>query len=298
MRFCFFTSLLLLVAVNLYAQSRDNMQWWNDKHNWDGYTPWFNMMTTSAAYFGPNALPVPDIREGRVADAYKFEFRPEAHLSKGDQTYDFYTSLIIPLANVASFEVFIVPFEYYKMDTLTRDERLVRSYNPVGHAGGDFWFGTNIQLVKDRAFPDLLFSAYFKTASGTNLDDARYTDAPAYYLMLNAGKTIWEQKERALKLRLFGSLGVYIWQTWNVHHSQDDAIAYGLGLRLENKSFFSRLSFAGYSGYINNGDRPNVLRFQLGTQHRTLNWIFKYQYGITDFDYHTLSLALVFSLKP
>ena len=291
-RILIFLILSLSFQQMLKAQSGD-LDWWTDKHNWDGHTPWFNMMTTSAAYFGPNALPVPELRDGLVEQEYSFEFRPEAHLSTGDQTYDLYTSFIAPLAGVASFEVFLVPIEYYKMDTLTRDERLARNFNAEGNAGGDFWFGTNIQLLKNRRFPDLIFSAYFKTASGTNLTDARYTDAPAYYLLLNGGKTIVLNDDKNIQLRVFAHLGAYIWQTWSKEHSQDDALAYGIGARLQSPKYFCKMAFSGYHGYLNNGDRPNVFRAQLGTYNRTMNFVLKYQYGINDFDYQSIGLSTI-----
>ncbi len=268
--------------------------WWGIKHNWDGHTPWFNMMTTSAAYMGPNALPIPQLREGLVENQFQFEFRPEAHFSKGDDTYNLYTSFITPLRGIASFEVFLVPFEYYKMDTITRDERLARSYNAEGHAGGDFWFGTNIQIVKDKRFPDLLFSAYFKTASGTNLADARYTDAPGYYLLLNAGKSIIINKEKNIQLRFFGHLGTFIWQTWSDINSQDDAVVYGIGARIQNSKYFFKADFSGYHGYLNNGDRPNAIRMQTGTYNNKLNIIARYQIGINDFDYQTIGVSLIY----
>ena len=142
-------------------------------------------------------MPAIDVKLGNLK--FQFEFRPEAHLSKGDDTYNLYTSFIAPLKGVASFEVFLVPSEYYKMDTLIRDERFARNYNAEGYAGGDFWFGTNIQIVKGKKFPDLLFSAYFKTASGTKLEDARYTDAPTYYLLVNGGKSLMLKKEKNIE---------------------------------------------------------------------------------------------------
>jgi len=289
--------IILLMTISLQqlcAQQKGDLDWWTNKHNWDGHTAWFKMMTTSAAYFGPNALPVPQLREGLVEQEYSFEFRPEAQLSQGDQTYDLYTSFIVPLAGVASFEVNLVPIEYYKMDTLTRDERLARNYNAEGHAGGDFWFGTNIQIIKDSRLPDLLLSVYFKTASGTNLSDARYTDAPAYYMVINAGKTISFDSKSNMQIRLFGQLGAYIWQTWSEEHSQDDAFTYGIGARLQNEKYFTKFEFSGYYGYLNNGDRPHVFRAQMGTYNRALNLVLKYQYGISNFDYQSIGLALIY----
>ncbi len=296
----YFTRLIILILISLSfqlsltAQKDGELDWWTDRHNWDGHTAWFNMMTTSAAYLGPNALPVPIVKDGLVEQEYSFEFRPEAHISPGDKTYDLYTSFIAPLGGVASFEVFIVPIEYYKLDTNTRNERLARNYNAEGHAGGDFWFGTNIQIVKNKKFPDLMFSAYFKTASGTNLSDARYTDAPAYYFLLTSGKTVDIDKSKNISLRLSAHLGVYIWQTWIEEHSQDDAVAYGISARLQNERYFCKLSFSGYSGYLNNGDRPNVFRAKVGTYNKPLNFVLNYQYGITDFEYQSFGISLIY----
>jgi hypothetical protein len=280
--------------LNIYSQD-DDYEWWVIKHNWDYHTQWNHYMTTSAAYFGPNALPVPDLRDGRVEQEYRFELRPEAHLSKGDQTYDIYTSIIIPLAKVASFQVFLVPSEYYKMDTITRDERFARHINAEGYAGGDFWFGTNIQIVKDRIFPDLIFSAYFKTASGTTLSDARYTDAPAYYMLLNGGKDVKQFGET--NLRLYGHLGVYIWQTWSDVNSQDDAFAYGFGTKLYNNNFYATAELSAYHGYLNIGDRPAVVRVQYGLIRNKHEWVFRCQQGINDFKYLSLSVAYIYTIK-
>jgi len=294
----------LLFPVSAIAQ---DMSWWNNKHNWDGATPWFRMMTTSAAYMGPNALPIPEILEGKPNAIYEMEIRPEAHLSKGDQTYDLFTSIKVPLGNRASFEAFLVPIEYYKMDTITRDERLARNYDAKGFAGGDFWFGTNVQVFKEHNnIPNVQMSFYFKTASGTVLSDARYTDAPAYYVLVNAGKDISSfggtEGNEKYKLRLFGSLGTYIWQTHSDFHNQDDAWVYGLGLSLQEGVKFARIALAGYQGYLNNGDRPSVVRMQIGTrrikavENKHLFWSFRYEIGLNDFKYHTLGLGLTYSL--
>ncbi len=283
---------LSLFTLPLLAQNY-NFDWWIAKHHWDGHIQWNHMMNTSAAYFGPNALPVPDLRDGRVSSQYRFEIRPEAQLSKGDQTYDLYTSFIAPLGkNIASFEVFLVPSEYYKLDTITRDKRLARHINAEGYCGGDFWFGTNIQIVRDKRFPDLVFSAYFKTASGTNLSDARYTDAPAYYMLLNAGKDIYQNKDNTL--RLYGHLGAYIYQTWSDTNSQDDAYAYALGIKYSSPNFYLTAELSAYHGYLNNGDQPAVLRFQYALKKEHFDWRWRYQYGIHDFEYQSFSFAMIY----
>lgn len=290
---------ILLLPTKLGAQ---DMTWWNDKHNWDGSTPWFRMMTTSAAHMGPNALPIPEIGEGLANEYASFEMRPQAHLSKGDQTYDLYTSIKVPFATFGSFEAFLVPVEYYKMDTMTRDERLARNYDAKGFAGGDFWFGTTLNLLHGQnRLPDVSMAFYFKTASGTQLDDARYTDAPAYYILLNAGQDVFYFGEKSdVKLRIFGSLGTYVWQTHSDIHNQDDAWVYGLGVSIQNKYRYARIVYAGYNGYLNNGDRPMVLRMHFGTRpdilssNRKIYWSFRYEIGLQDFNYHTLGLGLTY----
>lgn len=284
------------LQLSSYGQDNGDFDWWVSKHNWDYKTQWNHYMTVSAAYFGPNALPVPDLRDGRVEQEYRLEIRPEAHISKGDQTYNLYTSIIAPLGKVVSFQVFLVPSEIYKLDTFTRDERFARHQKAQGYAGGDFWFGTNIQVLKDKKFPDLVFSAYFKTASGTTLSDARYTDAPAYYLLLNAGKEIGQLGENML--RVYGHFGVYIWQTWSESNSQDDAFAYAFGSKLYNSNYYATAELSAYHGYLNVGDRPAVIRFQYGLIGNKHEWIFRYQAGIYDFKYHSFSVAYIYTIKP
>ncbi len=285
---------ILLILVNQASAQDDDLSWWNKKHNWhSGDEPWFRQMNASASYFGPNALPVPKMREGLISPYYQVEIRPEMHLSKGDDTYDLYTEFQIPFKGVASFEVFLVPIEYYSMDTITRDHRRARSLDPSGFAGGDFWFGTNFQILKDKTYlPDIIASAYYKTASGTNLSNARYTDTPAYYMLINFGKNIF--KNDKFTLRIFGHLGTYIWQTLSNVNSQDDSWVYGIGVSANYNKYFFRTIFTGYHGYLNNGDRPNVFKAQLGTIKQGLNWQFFYQYGIHDFAYQSVGVSLIY----
>ncbi|MCK5846703.1 MAG: hypothetical protein KAG84_04635 [Bacteroidales bacterium] len=288
-----FIAVFLLVLVQQISAQGD-FSWWNEKHDWhQGDEPWFRQMNTSAAYFGPNALPVPDMREGLISPLFKVEFRPEMHLSKGDNTYNLYTSLQIPFKGIASFEMFLVPIEYYSMDTITRDERMARSYDPTGTAGGDFWFGTNFQVVKGmKYFPDIIASFYFKTASGTNLSNARYTDTPGYYALINMGKNIISNKKIAL--RAFGNIGSYIWQTQSNTNSQNDAIAYGLGISAKYDMYLLRAIYTGYYGYLNIGDRPSVFRLQVGTEKEGFNWQLRYQIGIHNFDYNSFGISLLY----
>lgn len=289
--------LVLTSTTFVYAGDFEDYTWWNAIHHYDGHSPWYFYLKTSAANWGPNALPVPYLNEGLIHEKYSFEFRPEAHLSKGDKTYDLFTSLKIPLGKRVDFEVFLVPIEYFVMDTATSIARFVRHPDGRNYAGGDFWFGTNFQILEEKNnHPSIVASFYFKTASGTGMEYIRYTDAPGYYFNLSFGKNIFQNKEANKSLRIFGQSGFYAYQTWDPLHNQDDCLSYGIGAKYSTKLFWLRGALAGYLGYLNNGDRPSVFRIQLGTQREKLNFAIKYQGGIHDFNYQTIGFSSIYSL--
>jgi len=284
-------------AEKVYSGDFEDYSWWNAVHHYDGFSPWYYYFNTSSAYFGPNALPVPNLNEALITQKYTFELRPEAQLSKGDKTYNLFTSLKIPLGNKADFEVFLVPIEYFSMDSATRFNRYVRHLDASGFAGGDFWFGTNFQILKNHpTLPDIVASFYFKTASGTGMEYIRYTDAPGYYMNLSFGKDVFQNKEKKTTLRLFGHGGFYAYQTWDPIHNQDDCLAYGFGAKYSSQTLWIRAVVAGYLGYLNNGDRPAVIRLQMGTQREKLNFALKYQGGIHDFKYQTIGISTIYSI--
>ena len=287
---------LIVGSGKLKAGDFEDYTWWNAVHNYDGYSPWYYYLKTSAAYWGPNALPVPNLNEALITHKVTFEFRPEAHLSKGDKTYDIFTSLKLPLGKRVDFEVFLVPIEHFSMDSATRFERYVRHIDASGFAGGDFWFGTNFQIVKSKGLlPDMVASFYFKTASGTGMEYIRYTDAPGYYMNLSFGKNIYQSDDKKNTLRIFGHGGFYAYQTWDPLHNQDDCISWGIGTKYSGERLWARAVLAGYWGYQNNGDRPAVVRFQVGTHGKKLNFALKYQEGIHDFAYQTIGLSTIYS---
>lgn len=295
--------IVLFLFFNILSNSgisRDtgDYEWWIKIHQWDGYTPWLHMITTTAKYFGPNALPVPQINEARISSTMYLKFRPEMHLSQGDNTFDLYSSFKAPIGKRADIHFFMVPVEYFSMDTITRDERFVRHRVPKGFAAGDLWFGTNIQLVKDHGrWPDMVLSLYCKTASGGALEWARYTDTPGYSFLVAFGKKVYKNDEKKSSFRIFGHGGLFVYQTWSLVNPQMDAIAYGIGGRWERNNFYLKGSFAGYWGYWGTGDRPSVVRINLGTQHKKVNWGLYYQGALYDTKYQSFGISTTFVLK-
>lgn len=284
---------LLLLAAFFKSNAQD-FEWWNNKHNWDGVTHWSRYIILSPKFLGPNALPVPQIKNGLLNNEFTLQLAAENHQSKGDKTSNIFTRLNIPLQkNKVALSIKYVPIEYYSLDTITRDERRARHLDAKGFATGDVYFGTQIQLVKNHEkLPDLLISINLRTASGSKLSDARYTDTPGYYFDISGGKTYLLNKKQLKSIRPFAMLGFYVWQTFRQDYYQDDALLYGLGCNLNFENFTLTNAFGGYRGYIGNGDNPNVYRLTLTSALKSkVNYVIRFQQGLSDFNYSTFRLG-------
>jgi len=284
--------LVFIILTGGHTQD-DDYTWWNNKHNWDGVTHWSRYMTYSPAYFGPNALPVPEIRDGLINKRISLESRADAHLSTGDNTYNLFLKLDYPFWDGRiAVEVFGVPVEAFKMDTITRDERASRDIDAQGVTVGDLYFSTKIQLLRDhRTWPDIMLGVTLRTASGGQLGNARYTDAPGYYFDVSAGKSFSISQECFIRPYLM--LGFYAWQTNDDQHSQNDAFLYGLGLAVFNKKFEFNARYGGYSGYLNNGDAPMVIRANAILKRPKTNYKLSFQQGLQDLEYTSVSLGVI-----
>lgn len=288
-----FTWLTIIISLITSSQisAQEDYTWWNIKHNWDGISSWHEMIILSTSYMGPNALPVADGRDGTVSNDFKFKITPEAHLSDGDNTFDFKTSLTIPLNGVADFDIWLVPLEYFVMDTATRDERFARHRDGRGFAGGDFYFGTNIKILQQAKHGmDLSFSTYLKTASGTSLDDARYTDSPGYQIFVSFGKNL--NRDSSKISRIYGNAGTFVYQTMLGNNLQNDCFLYALGYQLKTTNFEIKTELAGYNGYLNFGDKPMVFRASVNRKWGDFTLGFNYQHGINDYQYQSFGLSL------
>lgn len=279
-----------------FAGDQEDYIWWAQAHNWDYVTPWRQYLKTSAAFFGPTALPIPTMNKASISNKFSLELKPELHWSKGDKTADIYTSLKLPLASRVDFEVFMVPIEYFSLDSATRHNRAVRHIDAKGFEGGDIWFGTNFQLLKKKGrMPDVLASVYFKTASGTGLEYARFTDAPGYFILLSAGNDIWFNKDKSKKWRIYGQAGFFAYQTWDYLHNQNDCIVYGIGSEYSSPQFKFSLDLSGYYGYLGNGDRPTIIKSVLSSNFDSFNFAINLQYGIHDFNYFTSGFSVIYN---
>jgi len=289
-----FLSIFLLFNLNVYAQG--DYSWWNEKHNWDGITSWHQYLKMSTSYLGPNALPVPEISNGDIDSSAEFEVAVSYHHSTGDKTKDIYLRGFLPLFDHrVAVSVDVIPHEWFETDTITRDRRAARTRRGEGGSSGDIYFHALFQLLRNHQhLPDILFKASIKTASGSNLGDARYTDSPGYSFDVSAGKNYPVGKN---VLRGYIMAGFYAYQTYDIRNLQNDCFLYGLGLDFRSGKILLSQSLGGYNGYLNLGDKPMVYRASLRLLNKKIDWKFSYQLGLRDYDFSRYRVGVVVHLN-
>jgi hypothetical protein len=249
-------------------------------------------MTASPRYFGPNALPVPEISNALVQEKFVLDIAGDAYFGFGDNTRNLYLKLSLPLSlKIAALSLWYVPVEWYKTTTAIRDERYSLQENPQGSGMGDLYVATNMQLVRDKKyFPDAVLNIVLKTASGGNLYAVRYYDTPAYWFDITFGKSILFSESFIREIRFVGNMGFLCWQTLQAY--QNDAFMAGLKINLMTARWDLETDCSGYTGWIGNGDSPLIVRSKLIYKHKGWRVFGQYQYGINDYPYHKLRVGL------
>jgi hypothetical protein len=298
MKCCLLTVLLFIAFLPCKAQqSGSDISWWNELHDWEPGDPgWRNWMIISPGYFGPNALPVPHVQKGKLVKKTEFELMFSNHFHKGDPTQDISGFMYIPFAeNKIAVEMYGVAFERFAFSEDIRNERFARIKDGKGTAIGDFYFSTLIQVIKDKKFPNTLFRFGTKTASGNQLEGARYIDSPAYFLDLSFSKTVGNTETGAIKP--FGMIGFYTWQTNDELNLQNDALLYGLGADYLKNNWLFSASWSGYSGEKNQRDRPMQLHFDVRKDFAKNAIRVQYQYGLQDWKYKTIRFSYIWKIN-
>ncbi len=282
----------LLPIRQMYAQNRytppDPYSITENKLHFSKY------MIMNSGFLGPNALPVPHLHEGNNPGKLDLEMKYEYYFQDREQTHDALIELKIPIAEgKVALEFRYVPFEFYEVDeSLSRLRRTESGSVLSGKSQGDVYFGTAVQLVEDHEWiPDILFGMSCKTASGTNLEDARHTDSPGYYLDLSLGKSYYFGKEKESFFRWYMLGGFYAWQTYIDEFPQNDAIFYGFGFNFDLKKVYFSNSLRGLSGYMFNGDQPMVFSSEIGIREGATALVIGYEWGIVDYPFKCFRLG-------
>ena len=284
------------VNLSIYAQT--DYTHWNQLVGWDGITPWVHYLTISPQFMGPNALPLPIQQKGLVRKSIEWESRGELYWNKGDLTLNPFTRIYVPLGNGrVAIEGYYVPVEYYQSSAAVRDYRKARDFSGKGWAAGDVYISTIIQLTENRKkWPDIALGINLKTASGTELANLRYTDAPGYSFDISFGKTYTSASSPDLNFRWYAVGGFYVWQMYSTRYFQNDAILYGCGTDISFFSWKISNQLGGYWGYLDNGDRPLIWNFLVERKINQFLISASFQEGLKNFPFHAIRLGMTYLL--
>lgn len=262
--------------------------WWNELVKWDGVSHWSEYLTYTPRYFGPNALPIPEIKNGRLHSDSQIEMGAMAHYGKGDKTQNIVTRLFYPIAaNKVGLQLYIVPLERYAIDAQTRDLRKARDFDGKGWAVGDVHLSTWIQIFSDRNEWDGLLTINLKTASGSNRAATRYTDGSGYNFDFSAGKSkgAW---------RPYAQVGFYVWETNDDKNPQNDAFSFGIGTDYTLEKWTFNTQLGGYLGYKGDGDKP--MAFRASASHgysKSISLNINLAYGINDNLFNSFGFSII-----
>lgn len=297
----FLLFIIVILAGNLHAQSRKTGNWFDF-----GSSHISKWIQVAPGKLGPNALPVPEMDYALVGTRSGLEIGAHANIMKGDSSVNSYMAFhwaVVP--EKVAVKVWGIPSETFRTTNEVRDERQIY-YDDMGWItnGGDLWISTYIQLLRNkRLLPELVLNYSMKTTTGAILQ-GRYTDAPAHYFYLAAGKSFFPEASFVNEIRLAGMGGIYIWQTNKVEMAQDEGPVFQAGIMLRHKRFLLYNEAGGYDGYgaygfmdVADYNNPVVYRARLQRQGKHIDWKLEYKTGWIDYNYTTLKLELVYNFN-
>ena len=249
----------------------------------------FTPTGVAPAFFGPNALPIPDMSDGRVDEQLKLELAGDGYFGfNGDKTADLFARVSVPLfTRWANIALWMPVYEWYSQADGT------------GSGAGDVYIATNIQVLhndwfkteKARYIPQMTVCVGVKTASGEQFQRKRHFDSPGYFFDLAIGQTI---PIRNINLRFAGSVGFLCWQTTEAR--QNDAVMYGLQAQLNHEYFSLQAEWGGYVGWERYGDAPMSIKVRAAGHIKGFEPFAQYQYGIKDYPFHQIRVGLAYRL--
>jgi len=287
--------LFFIILLIPFVSSAQTFDWWKNLVNWDGTTHWWNYLTISPKYFGPNALTIPAINNGSIDSSSSLAVTGQLHFSKGDNTQN-----IILYGNYApkntriAIEAQFIPKEWFRMSHAIKEQRKVYYLDYYDKSAvGDVIVNTTAQIFqKWRDHLQLAIRVGMRLPSGGGQGAARYADVPGYWIDLG-GSVPWKNGE----WKWVNMLGFYVWQT---NHDdrlrQDDALLCGSGIEWNKNNLRIQNYFAAYFGYQENGDDPIVYRLYAEKRKNNMSWLLRFQQGLHDFRYSSVEAGAKFHL--
>ena len=249
----------------------------------------FTVTGVAPKFFGPNALPIPDMSDGRTYEQLRVEIAADSYWGyNGSTTADLFARVHVPLfTRWANLSVWMPVYEWYNQ------------YDGKGCGAGDVYLTTDIQVLHNawfkseraRYIPQMTIRLGIKTASGEQFERRRHFDDPGYFFDASIGKSFPISR---VELRLAGSAGFLCWQTANAR--QNDAVMYGLQAQLKHEYFSVQTTWGGYVGWEDYGDRPMSLKVRAAGHIQGFEPYVQYQWGIKDYPFHQLRVGLVYNI--
>jgi hypothetical protein len=287
--------MLCIFATSVYAL--EPPAWWKAVHNFNPDKSWYQYMTYTSAFFGPNALPVPETFDGRIPTKHLAEVSTDVFWGYGDQTQSLTTRLVYAaIPGKLTLSAWGVLAEHYSTTNAVRDVRASQIENPEETLLiGDLYLSTLIGLLQEKRWqPDLNLEVVLKTSSSKTSASARYFDTPGYYFNLTAGKSIHFKGSLVDELRLVGNLGFLCYQLNEEH--QNDAPLFGGKMLLSAGVWTVETGIHGYSGWLDQGDKPLVLRGKVNYRSGPATIFLQYQHALRDYPFRRLQTGVSFNL--
>jgi len=285
--------LLFICAEPASVFALEIPQWWKDVHQYDPDKDAYDYMTYTSSYFGPNALPVPELYDGRVPEKNMAEVSVDGFWGFGDQTQSLSTRLTyVPKPGRLSISFWGVLLEHYQTTPAVRDERAsMIEDGKETFMIGDLYLSTLMSIFKEKKYvPDINLEIVLKTSASQSPYNARYFDTPGYWFDLTAGKSLKFQQSFIQELRFVGTYGFLCYQLNSAR--QNDAPLYGAKVILSSKKWSFENGIHGYSGWLDKGDKPQVLRSKFDFCQNNFHYFLEFQYALRDYPFHRIQAGV------
>ena len=293
MKFCclLLTFLLVVFAVRSAAPPI----WWQNVHGYDSNKSWYDYLTYTPSFFGPNALPVPEIYDGRVPEKNQLELTSDVFWGFGDQTQSLSGRFVwTPLPKRLSLSIWGVLGENYKTTRAVRDDRASMVESGKGQVLiGDLYLSSLIGVLQEnRLMPSVVLDVVLKTASATSPRTARFMDTPGYWFNTSVGKTLPLFANVLNEFRLVANIGFLCYQLNQVH--QNDVVLFGAKTLLTAGRLTLEGGINGYKGWLKKGDSPLVLRSKLNYHNKSGTFFVQYQHALRDYPFQRIQTGYVY----
>lgn len=244
-------------------------------------------------HYGPDALPVPDISDGRLPSGVEAQlsgdlFYGRAVPGQPDWTEALSFALRIPLwSDRACLGIWGQAGEFYQSNAAVQSFRGADLTAPDRGSvfTGNLYVSAEMLLLREtQCRPAIVLRSVLKTASEPyDKGRMRYFDVPGYFFDIAAGKSFGP-------FRISVSTGFLCWQASG--DTQNDAVMYGIQASWEKDAVAASLAFGGYKGWIGGGDSPMSIKARLALGKGQVRPFAYFQYGIKDYPFTQMSLGV------